>query len=146
MTYIYALSDPRDKSVRYIGRTTNLQERLAFHYESIHDFQGTCARKVWIRELVAETGMFPECTVLQSCNGDGKSEEQFWIEYHRKKGSPLLNRPAHNSQERNSQLSKSIKKSWEWSRAYRCKPMSQETKDKIAAGVRAFNREKRKRA
>ena len=57
MNYIYALIDPRDSRIRYIGKSTNPKKRLGVH---LRDGGGSfialpgyshCSRSAWSRSL-----------------------------------------------------------------------------------------------
>jgi len=48
--YIYALRDPRDNGVRYVGRTKNLKGRLQQHLYNKSDGSFVHARREWIQE------------------------------------------------------------------------------------------------
>lgn len=66
MTYIYALIDPRDLIVKYIGKTNNPKERLRAHV-SPHIYMRTNNNKCkWTEELKA-LGLKPIMDVLCSC-------------------------------------------------------------------------------
>lgn len=87
---IYALSDPRDGVIRYIGKTTQgLAERLAGHLAS----PTNPAMRVWINGLTA-SGSIPRIRLVTTAPVDQlDSEEQRQIERHAAEGHPLLNSP-----------------------------------------------------
>lgn len=62
---VYALIDPRDEAVRYVGQAHRLGQRLASHVSRAKRHQGRdmLPVSVWIRELVAE-GLKPRLEVL----------------------------------------------------------------------------------
>lgn len=71
MTYIYALIDPRNECVRYIGKTNNPKYR---EYQHLHRVDG-CHHKVnWIKSLLKEN-LKPEFFILDLVDD---SEWQFW--------------------------------------------------------------------
>lgn len=87
-TQIYALSDPRDFSVRYVGRTVNLRARLAGHQHPDSHYDPS-ARFAWIKELRA-LGLKPVPMLLEECRSEDAAErEALWIE--RFSGPKLLN-------------------------------------------------------
>ena len=74
---IYGLIDPRDRSLRYIGKTHKRRElRLAEHM--LHALEGNIAPVyAWIRSLLGE-GLDPEVFVLERIEpgGDWRRAEQ----------------------------------------------------------------------
>ena len=66
---IYGLLDPRDRSLRYVGKTHMRRERrLERHLEAAEN--GRMAPvSVWIRDLVAE-GLQPQTVVLRRVSAD----------------------------------------------------------------------------
>lgn len=85
---IYALLDPRDRQVRYVGMTKNPKERLSRHVREARRKGGT-KRLSWVRSLVA-AGCTPEMVELER-TGDWHEAEQFWIAYLRSVGADLVN-------------------------------------------------------
>jgi len=86
--HVYALKDPRDGAVRYVGATYNPKQRLQGH---LSDRTGPpkCA---WIADL-QDRGLAPEMCVLESGNTDPREQaacEQRWIDRFRPSGG-LLN-------------------------------------------------------
>lgn len=87
MKYIYALVDPRDKRIRYIGQTDNLSRRLQEHSK---DIAGTVKVR-WLAELKA-LGLVPAVIILGEHDGDYVSYwENWWIVLGRRQGWPLTN-------------------------------------------------------
>ncbi|MDQ6662658.1 MAG: hypothetical protein M3Z24_17050 [Chloroflexota bacterium] len=95
---VYALIDPRDNRIRYIGIAVGVQKR---YYEHLH---GLCNRYVrqWIKELQG-IGLCPALHILEIVNRQtGTSFDEFMrivcdreahlIEMHARLGAPLLNR------------------------------------------------------
>jgi hypothetical protein len=79
--HVYALKDPRDGAVRYVGITFHPEQRLRGHLSERSDTR-KCA---WIAEL-RQLGLVPGMRILES--GDGgwceQSEcEQRWIAHYR---------------------------------------------------------------
>jgi hypothetical protein len=84
---IYALTDPRDGSVRYVGkshRTAN--HRLRRHLASYY-LRGHTHKERWIRSLL-QLGLEPRIIVLERCeSADVLSErEVWWIANYRSMG------------------------------------------------------------
>lgn len=85
-TFIYALCEPRTRTVRYIGKTGNLKKRLRNHL---------CSKEkthlgYWIRGVVAR-GEKPEMIVLRKVEGDGSDTEIRYIRVSRRLGIRLVN-------------------------------------------------------
>ena len=85
--HVYALKDPRDDSVRYVGTTRNAKERFRGHLGE----RSTGRKAAWIAEL-RTLELAPEVCILES--GDGGRNEQALcerrlIEHYR--GVHLLN-------------------------------------------------------
>ncbi len=92
MIYIYGLFDPRNLSLRYIGKTDNLERRLDnhIHHAKIH-MNHNPHKDRWIRQLLTE-GLVPAIEVLEECNQDNwESIEDAWIQEARAKGANLVN-------------------------------------------------------
>lgn len=82
---IYGLIDPRDRSLRYIGKTHKRREfRLKEHIEAAQAGEPSSVYH-WIRELL-ESGNLPEIFVIERIPGDCSWEEaerrqiKFWRE------------------------------------------------------------------
>lgn len=92
---IYALVDPRNGEVRYIGKTTNLEARTRTH-QDWRSFQGNLPKYDWTCEL-ARAGLKPTVRVLEEMAEDWmvgdvlNSAERRWIAHGRAQGWPLLN-------------------------------------------------------
>lgn len=88
-TTIYALADPRDDQVCYVGQTIRLGRRFTEHRSQ----DSTCnlRLRLWIEEL-AQAGEIPRPVVLEQCELERADErERYWIRVHLAKGLPLLN-------------------------------------------------------
>src|SRR6266568_4337485 len=93
---VYALLDPRDDSIKYVGLTINPERRLARHISS--RTSATPEKRTWHEELIAlnitpillplETGMF--------CEMEARERESFWIKELLEAGSELFNSPSTN--------------------------------------------------
>jgi hypothetical protein len=85
---IYALTDPRDGAVRYVGKSRDAERRYRQHL-------GERRRKTpvysWIASL-AEQGLVPGLTILGVCNeSEWKERERAMIAQLRAEGLRLLN-------------------------------------------------------
>ncbi len=92
--HVYALRDPRDLSVRYVGWTIDLRRRLRDHInESATGGRQAHTRKgYWIRAL-GKVGFEPIIHSLESGSGDTHWAEceQKWIAHFRSTGTRLTN-------------------------------------------------------
>jgi len=81
IAYIYALIDPRDKSIRYIGKTINPRYRKSGHItECRKSYQNY--RLNWIRSLLSK-GLEPEMEILKICPlSDFIEYESFYIKMY----------------------------------------------------------------
>lgn len=91
-THIYALVDPRDNQIRYIGKTVRkLQIRLRNHMTAADEgFETWVAR--WCHSLKRQ-GLTPEMPVIETVppGDDWAESEKFWIAYFRFLGANLVN-------------------------------------------------------
>ena len=86
-TTIYAVVDPRNNEVRYVGKTVRkLNQRLSEHLRSKANTY--CAK--WFRKLKSE-GIKPEMLELEIVTEDWQGAEIFWIAYLRWLGARLVN-------------------------------------------------------
>lgn len=93
MITIYALIDPRDGKVFYIGRTSDMKHRLLKH-NSVGTAKGT-PKNVFIREIRA-AGFRVTHIVLDEVNkSEGKFWETFYTDLYRSWGFNLLNNLYH---------------------------------------------------
>lgn len=86
---IYALSDPRDLKIRYIGQSCNLKSRLkTMMTPSSASSPGI---KSWVADL-RKDGLKPTVVILQETNQELAGElEQSWITCFKEAGANLLN-------------------------------------------------------
>ena len=90
---IYALIDPRDMSIRYIGFSFDAQNRL---YRHLMNKSTNQYKKHWIESL-RKLGLAPILQVLETIDAgpDAYStaceREQFWIDRMSRSGASLLN-------------------------------------------------------
>lgn len=86
--FIYALKDPRDGLIKYVGQTKDLKERLKKHN---CDFRNNTPKTAWLKKLKAER-LKPELIVLQEVDGDNwKDAEIYWIAKLKANGMKLKN-------------------------------------------------------
>ena len=66
--YVYALVDPRDELIRYIGHTRAPQRRYSTHMTDAKPFRRHYDRKAeWIRDL-GKAGLRPDLVILATCS------------------------------------------------------------------------------
>lgn len=87
-TYIYALVDPRDNAIRYVGKTVDIKNRLAQH---MSDGSGSKEKREWVESL-RSISLFPEVRILAVVNSDNCfTEEKSWIKKMIDDGCDLVN-------------------------------------------------------
>lgn len=88
---VYALIDPRDNKVRYVGVTTQgIKKRFNEHNKQVRDGELTYKAN-WIRSLW-RNGLNPKIAVLESGYGDSfRDAEIWWIQFFRDFGVELTN-------------------------------------------------------
>ena len=87
--WIYALIDPRDETVKYIGKSKRPKARLREHIRRTYDSNSKkCA---WIRKLL-KVGLKPYIKILLETNEKEYAYwEEFYIKEHINKGCKLTN-------------------------------------------------------
>lgn len=76
-TYIYGLVDPRDDSIRYVGKSNNPKKRLYYHIKESKN-KNSCHRHHWINSLLP---LRPEIIILEKVSVDKwQQREIFWID------------------------------------------------------------------
>lgn len=119
-TYIYALHDPRDWSMVYVGKTNNPKRRIVDHSQR--------PRRVVLRQLIEElkkSNLSLDISILHKCPyQEWQFWEKFWITTVRNSGAKLLNlMPGGNGAPDSSVLSA----------AQRGRIVTQETRARISA-------------
>src|SRR5260221_239430 len=86
---VYALIDPRDDSVHYIGMSTRPEYRL----RTEHMQRSYGATYDWIQELL-HLGLQPILKIIETQENERHAldRELYWIHYYSKQKAPLLNR------------------------------------------------------
>jgi group I intron endonuclease len=88
---IYALSDPRNGVVRYVGKANNPKRRLAMHLRKASKGQEHNHRICWLLGLI-RAGIRPIISILETGIGSGWQEaEKKWIRAFRDLGNDLVN-------------------------------------------------------
>lgn len=87
---IYKLVDPRDKTIRYVGMTTNPELRLGQH---IYTKQGNTKKDAWIKDL-RENGYKPQMETIEETTDEKEARriEAGWCAWYFREGQPILNR------------------------------------------------------
>src|SRR6266568_2201171 len=91
---VYALVDPRDLTVRYVGKSTVGLARPQNHRQECKLSRDPNTHKVnWIRLLV-RVGLTYDVVVLDECDSPAElsATERFYISFFRAMGCDLLNR------------------------------------------------------
>ena len=85
--YIYALCDPRDDAIRYVGRTVNPKDRYRNHLKAKWNTHRCC----WIIGL-KELGLMPKMFILEVTDDENcRNSETWWIKHLRENGHDLTN-------------------------------------------------------
>jgi hypothetical protein len=91
---IYALIDPRDNTIRYIGKSDDAQYR---YYQHLHSLGGGRQQRYWISEL-KKLGLSPIIQILETIDATINDahkvvlqREQYWIDKLVRAGAPLIN-------------------------------------------------------
>jgi DNA-binding XRE family transcriptional regulator len=88
---IYALVDPRDQTIRYIGVSKDVQTRLAQHMREVQN-----EKRKWLSELYQQ-GLVPDIKILETIEAEQDADiiysqrELHWIRYFSQAGAPLTN-------------------------------------------------------
>lgn len=90
--YIYGLFDPRDSSLRYIGKSINPERRLYEHVlESLREAGNSSFRVGWIKHLLS-IGLEPELEILEECDETNWQQAEIdWIAECKANGLQLVN-------------------------------------------------------
>lgn len=91
VNYIYALSDPRDGKIRYVGKANILKRRLQNHLCPSQD-KKNFHKAQWLKKMKREN-VSPLVTIIAEVpdSEDWQSVERFWIKKLRAEGCDLTN-------------------------------------------------------
>lgn len=88
--FIYALVDPRNNEIKYIGATKEGENRYKRHLRESYLKKSTLKNN-WIKSL-RKNGLKPKFEILEYCNLQNLGEtEEFYIRYFKYIGFKLLN-------------------------------------------------------
>ena len=95
MPFIYGLRDPRDWTIRYIGRAAIPQNRY-----NIHLRHGAPKIKRWVSEL-RYCSLSPDLVVIEECpfGQQYRMREHYWIQVYQRDGELLNTMPALSPEE-----------------------------------------------
>lgn len=79
--YIYALVDPRDKQIKYIGATTKGEERYKRHLQEYY-LKKSKKKINWIKTL-GNQNLVPTFEILEYCTLDNLAETEEFFSYLR---------------------------------------------------------------
>lgn len=157
IVFIYALLDPRDEHIRYIGKTKDLPRRLSQHLSHIKREQHTYKAR-WIAELQHENREPIARIIEETTSSNWRERERYWIEFFRSNGEYLTNLTeggegftgthSEETKRKMSSARKGEKHSELWNQHIGAgnkgkvlgKHLSDETKAKISVSLRALNR------
>lgn len=89
-TFIYSLSDPSSKEVRYIGKSDDPEFRLRKHLRPCN-LRARTVKNSWLKSLL-DQGVTPTLEILEEVAKDRWPEaERRWILHYRNKGCDLTN-------------------------------------------------------
>lgn len=75
--YIYSLSHPISKEIRYVGKTGNIKNRFSSHLNSSKKLKSYLGS--WIKSLLYQD-LIPEINILEECTADNwQDREKYWI-------------------------------------------------------------------
>jgi len=90
MHYIYTLRDPRDKTIRYVGRSETPLQRYGQHLALV---ERNSKKDRWIQELF-DQWLLPEFAIIDTAEEplEAGQKEAEWIQTYLKEDMHLLNR------------------------------------------------------
>lgn len=100
--YVYTLTDPRTNRIRYVGMTSQPEQRLRNHVSA---YKGRQSRAEWVKELKA-AGIKPTLTVVDTAKNKARAIEleKDWIERLHNEGHSLVNGRKFVKSNRNSAI------------------------------------------
>ena len=141
--YIYALSDPADGEIRYVGFTSKtVKHRLIEHISEAKEGKAS-HRLNWIRSVLSD-GRKPVAQILETVDEDSWAEkERHWIKTLREQGKKLVNATdggegtLNLAEDVRRRISEKVSAGLIGNQRRKGKQHTAEDKEKISAGVRA---------
>lgn len=91
MVQIYALRNPLNGQVFYIGKANEAANRLKHHLKPSR-LAKAIPKNDYIKKSILAFGATPELFVLEECSFENfREREQYWISYYKSKGHELFN-------------------------------------------------------
>jgi hypothetical protein len=88
--FVYALIDPRNNEIKYIGATKEGHDRYKRHIR-LYYLKKSTLKNNWVKSLLKQN-LLPEFVVIEECTEQTLGEtEEFYITYFRFLGFKLLN-------------------------------------------------------
>lgn len=77
--YIYALADPENDEIRYVGQTSMPKTRLSGHINEAKNGAGNRAKSLWINGLI-QRGSKPQIIILEEVLPElANDREEYWF-------------------------------------------------------------------
>jgi hypothetical protein len=87
VTGIYALIDPTDNTVGYVGKSKDIAQRYAQHLDGV----GNDRKSAWIADL-SDQDLRPEVRLLEKCGLDVMdAREDYWLTFYLDAGEAIYN-------------------------------------------------------
>ena len=131
MTFIYALRDPDDQTIRYVGKADSLEKRLQCHLRE-SSLKYHTRKNCWIKSLLSQSKK-PVITILEIVNdAEWQARERYWIAILQEQGANLTN----GTRGGDGLCNPSIDVRERIAAGHRGKPLTLEHRAKIAQGNR----------
>jgi hypothetical protein len=89
-TYIYTLSHPETKEIRYIGKTININRRFNYHCSKFENSKHKTHKSFWILSILNK-GLKPIMQIIDETEEDWQKLETYYIEKYKNEGYNLCN-------------------------------------------------------
>ena len=81
--FIYSLSCPVTKTVKYIGKAKCVKKRMYHHLNKRIQSKKNTKLANWLKKLFRE-GSEPLLSIIEVCGGDWQEREMYWISFYGK--------------------------------------------------------------